>query len=64
MNFVSYTDLPVLKTLRGSYNPIDWAKEHCESFITTGAIQLNGIYYYRFYFGNETDRLMFMLKWL
>lgn len=46
------------------YQPLVWAKKHCKSYITNDAVQKNGIYYYRFYFGQEKDIMLFMLRWL
>lgn len=45
------------------YEPLAWAKQHCPSYITNDAVQKQGEYYYRFYFGNEQDRAWFALRW-
>jgi len=45
------------------YAPMGWAKRNCPSYITNNAVQKNGDYYYRFYFGDEQDQLLFLLKW-
>ena len=62
----NYVDLPVPVAIQGSYHryePLDWAKENCPSYITNDAVQIRGQYYYRFYFSNEKDRMWFTLKW-
>lgn len=47
-----------------SYLALDWAKENCKSYITNMAVKKeNDCYYYRFYFSDEKDRLLFMLRW-
>ena len=45
------------------FEPLLWAKKNCPSYITNDAVQKQGEYYYRFYFGNEKDQLMFLLRW-
>ena len=45
------------------FEPLLWAKKNCPSYITNDAVQKQGEYYYRFYFGNEQDQLMFLLRW-
>jgi hypothetical protein len=45
------------------YAPLEWAKSHCASYITNDAVQKNGDYYYRFYFGDPRDVTMFILRW-
>ena len=46
------------------YEPLEWAKKHCPSYITNDAVQKNGEYYYRFYFSKEPDQIIFALRWL
>lgn len=63
----NYIDLPVPVATPGCknrYEPLEWAKMNCPSYITNDAVQKNGDYYYRFYFSNEKDILIFSLKWL
>lgn len=62
----NYVDIPAC----GSYSldsipnqALSWAKKNCPSYITNDAVQKNGIYYYRFYFGQEKDIMIFMLRW-
>jgi hypothetical protein len=43
--------------------PLHWAKQNCPSYITNDAVQKQGEYYYRFYFGREQDQIMFSLRW-
>lgn len=45
------------------HEPVSWAMKHCPSYITNDAIKKNGIYYYRFYFSEEKDQMMFILRW-
>ena len=74
----NYVDLPVPKSIPWypystdtdddsenlpKYEPLEWAKKHCNSYITNDAIKINGIYYYRFYFSDQKDVTMFMLRW-
>ena len=71
---MSYTfDLPVLPAravlddanwgITPGFWPLQWAKEHCPSYVTCNAIQKEGIYQYRFYFGSERDLVAFALRW-
>jgi len=59
----NWVDLPVPVEWGPFHNPLSWAKTHCPSYITNDAVQRDGDYYYRFYFGQEQDRVMFLLKW-
>ena len=63
----NFVDLLVPIAFPGSaivYEPLAWAKKHCPSYITNDAVQKNGEYYYRFYFGKEQDQIIFALRWL
>ena len=63
----NYCDLLVPVAFPGCknvYEPLEWAKKFCPSYITNDAVQKNGDYYYRFYFGNQRDLIAFTLKWL
>ena len=63
----NYCDLLVPVAMPGSkyeYTPLTWAKKNCPSYITNDAVQKNGEFYYRFYFSQEQDLMMFTLKWL
>ena len=49
------------------WEPLDWAKEHCPSYITNDMHQ-DGYYSYDstkvdYFFADEKDALMFMLRW-
>ena len=55
---------PVQQGPSPSFEPLLWAKQHCPSYITNDAVQKNGVYYYRFYFGREQDQVAFALRWL
>lgn len=62
----NFVDLPVpvaMSSSKPGYEPLIWAKNNCPSYITNDAIQKNGVYYYRFFFGREQDQVMFMLRW-
>jgi hypothetical protein len=66
MDMNNWVDLPVPMASPGfesRYEPLAWALAHCPSYITNDAVQKQGVYYYRFYFGDEGDRMMFLLKW-
>lgn len=53
------------------YDPIwralDWAKEHCPSYITNDVHQLEYNVYDNskidYFFGSEDDALLFLLRW-
>lgn len=59
----NYVALPVPKEWINAFEPLEWAKKHCPSYITNDAVQIGGDYYYRFYFGNDKDRVLFALRW-
>lgn len=47
---------------------LEWAKQHCASYITNDVHQ-DGYYTYDiskidYFFGNETDATMFALRWM
>lgn len=56
-------ELPAPNGWAVDYEPLKWAKKHCKSYITNDAVQKKGQYYYRFYFGNEKDYMLFILRW-
>ena len=56
----NYVDLPYPV----SYESVSWVKKHCPSYITNEAVKKKGIYYYRFYFSEEKDQMMFALRWV
>ena len=67
----NYVDIPVpvaqpAGRLRGppGFEALHWAKKNCPSYITNDAVQRQGQYYYRFYFGREQDQIVFALRWL
>jgi len=68
MNWVDLLVPPAQRGPSPRYEPLEWAKAHCPTYITNDAVQKNGEYYYRFYFGlseqGERDRIMFSLRWL
>ncbi len=42
---------------------LDWAKEHCPSYITNLAKERDGDWFYEFIFGDRKDCVWFMLRW-
>lgn len=40
-----------------------WAKKHCPSYITVDTAKTD-IWYYCFYFSEEKDHVLFLLRWL
>jgi hypothetical protein len=42
------------------WKPLEWAKQHCPSYITNFSYNTATIDYC---FGNEKEALMFLLKW-
>ena len=62
-----YIDVPVPVAFPGPFSrfePLQWAKANCPSYITNDAVQIKGEYHYRFYFGDEQDCVAFILRWL
>lgn len=50
------------------WRPLDWAKEHCPSYITnvqnkTNVSFLNRVYEIDYIFGEERDAVVFALRW-
>jgi hypothetical protein len=48
------------------WEPLDWAKENCPSYITNDLHRNGCIYDHRkidYFFADEKDALMFALKW-
>jgi hypothetical protein len=63
----NYVDIPVpvaTSSSKPGFEPLQWAKRNCPSYITNDAVQKQGEYYYRFYFGREQDQIVFALRWL
>lgn len=64
----NYVDIPVpvvaTWNFTAGFEPLRWAKKNCPSYITNDAVQKQGEYYYRFYFGKEQDQVFFALRWL
>jgi len=62
----NFVDLPVPVASAGCknvYEPLQWAKKNCPSYITNDAVQKQGEYYYRFYFSDEKDYILTVLRW-
>lgn len=67
---MNWVDILVPEAQPGStarYEPLEWAKANCPTYITNDAVLRDGGYHCRFYFGNnwqgEQDRIMFAMKW-
>lgn len=47
------------------WKPLDWAKEYCSSYITNDVHRDgdNSSHKIDYFFGNEKDALMFLLRW-
>lgn len=51
------------KTEELDHTMLSWCKKHCKSYITnTGYIKDLEVYY-EYYFSDEKDAVMFLLKW-
>lgn len=59
----NFVDLRAPITYVAEYEPLDWAKKYCKSYITNDAVQKQGDYYYRFFFADERDIVLFKLRW-
>lgn len=62
-NFADILVPAAMPSEKSGFEPLEWAKQNCPSYITVDAILKNDRYYYRFFFGKEKDLLMFILKW-
>lgn len=66
VNKKNWVDLRVpvaTKRELSSYDALKWAKKYCRSYITNTAYRVGEEWYYRFYFGNERDLILFQLRW-
>ena len=62
----NWVDIPVPVAFSGcknTFEPLEWAKKNCPSYITNDAVQIRGEYHYRFYFAKQQDQLAFALRW-
>lgn len=62
-NFVDLLVPPVQQGPSKKYEPLEWAKANCPSYITNDAVQISGRYYYRFFFSDDRDKVLFALRW-
>ncbi len=66
-NWVDLLVPPAMQGASSRYEPLEWVKKHCPSYITNDAVQKDGRYYYRFYFHDswqgQRDQVMFALRW-
>lgn len=53
---------PVNSDFRKTEEMTKWAVKHCQSYIAND-IDKTGNWYYRLYFNNEKEYLMFLLRW-
>lgn len=61
MSYIFY--IPV-RQLEHTEEMLRWAIVNCPSYITNDAVKKGrDDWYYRFYFGQEKDYLLFALKW-
>jgi hypothetical protein len=64
---MNWVELPVPITYSRTEEYSTWAKKNCPTYITNDAVQREGLFYYRFYFGDseqgERDRAWFALRW-
>jgi len=64
MSYIFYS--PISKPFQETEEMLKYAKETCPSYITNDAFYYHhttGERYYRFYFGNEKDYMLFVLRW-
>lgn len=62
----NYVDIPKCDSYSLDSIPhqaLSWAKKNCPSYITNDALRKDDKWYYRFYFGQEKDIIMFLLRW-
>jgi hypothetical protein len=64
---MNWVELPVPPTYSRADEYLAWAKTNCPTYITNDAVQREGLFYYRFYFGDseqgERDRAWFAMRW-
>lgn len=61
MSYIFYR--PISEPYQTTQEMLSWAKEHCASFLTNDVEKRTDDWYYRFYFADEKDMLMFTLRW-
>lgn len=62
MSYIFYS--PVRKPFKHTEEMLVWAKVNCPSYITNDVVEkFRDDWYYRFYFGQEKDYMLFVLKW-
>jgi len=60
----NFVDLPVPVASAGCknvYEPLQWAKKNCPSYITNDVCRDTNCY--RFYFSDEKDYILTVLRW-
>ena len=66
-NYVDLLIPPARQGCKAEYEPLEWVKANCATYITNDAVQKGGEYYYRFYFHatpeGDQDRTIFALRW-
>ena len=60
MSYIFYS--PISKSFLETDKMINYAKKNCPSYITCDAVA-RGKGHYRFYFGDEKDYMLFVLRW-
>ena len=61
-NYVDLLIPPARQGCKAEYEPLEWVKKNCPTYITFYAVQIRGQWYYRFFFVNEKDRIWFALR--
>ena len=62
MSYIFYS--PISTSFLETDKMIKYAKENCPSYITCDAVARGqNNWYYRFYFGDEKDYILFLLRW-
>ena len=54
---------PASIAFRETESLLEWAKNNCSSYITNDVTQHNNDLYYRFYFADERDLFLCILRW-
>jgi hypothetical protein len=62
MSYIFYS--PISKPILKTEEMLKFAKANCPSYITNDLeVRGQNNWYYRFYFGDEKDYMLFVLRW-
>lgn len=61
MSYIFYSSVD--KPFRYTEEILEWAKDNCPSYITNDVERREDGQYYRFYFYDEKDYMMCLLRW-